>query len=149
GLSKRGQHIMPTNTHTTTTSHSTSTKKERLLKLHLNKSEFFQGVQTVQTAISSRSTLPVLSNILFETHAQGLRLSATDLEVGVRTWVKADVLEGGAITIPAKILSEFLKTLEDDREVKVEVFENNKIEIKSGKDRLNITGLPKEDYPVL
>jgi DNA polymerase-3 subunit beta len=71
------------------------------------------------------------------------------LEVGVRTWVKADVLQPGAMTIPAKILSDFLRTLEDDREVKIESSENNKVEVKSSRDRLNITGLPKDDYPVL
>ncbi len=119
------------------------------MKLHLTKADLFQGIQTVQSAISVRSTLPVLGNILFEATDQGLRLSATDLEVGVRTWVKADVIESGAITIPAKILADFLRTLEDDREVKIDVVENNKVEVRSGRDRLNITGLPKEDYPVL
>ncbi len=119
------------------------------MKLHLNKADLFQGIQTVQSAISVRSTLPVLGNILFEASDKGLRLSATDLEVGIRSWVKADVIENGAVTIPAKILADFLRTLEDDREVKIEVVENNKVEVRSGRDRLNITGLPKEDYPVL
>ena len=119
------------------------------MKLHLTKAELFDGIQTVQSAISVRSTLPVLGNILFEASEKGLRLSATDLEVGIRTWIKADVIENGAVTIPAKILADFLRTLEDDREVKLEVVENNKVEVRSGRDRLNITGLPKEDYPVL
>jgi DNA polymerase-3 subunit beta len=119
------------------------------MKLHSSKTDLFQGIQTVLSAISVRSTLPVLSNILFEATEKGLRLSATDLEVGIRTWVKADVVEKGAITIPAKILGDFLKTLEDDREVKLESSENGKVEVRSGRDRLNITGLPKEDYPVL
>ena len=69
--------------------------------------------------------------------------------MGIRTWVKADVLEAGAITIPAKIISDFLKTLEDDRELKFQVKEGSKVEIRSGKDRLNVTGLPWADYPVL
>ncbi|MCG3205149.1 MAG: Beta sliding clamp [Elusimicrobia bacterium] len=119
------------------------------MKLHLTKADLFKGIQIVQSAISVRSTLPVLGNILFEASDQGLRLSATDLEVGIRTWIKADIIEKGAVTIPAKILADFLRTLEDDREVKLEVSENNKIEVKSNRDRLNITGLPKEDYPVL
>jgi DNA polymerase-3 subunit beta len=140
---------MPINTHTATTTSSSLNKRSQLLKLHLIKADLFQGIQTVQPAISIRSTLPVLGNILFEASDQGLRLSATDLEVGIRTWIKADIIEKGAITIPAKILADFLRTLEDDREVKLEVSDNNKIEIRSGRDRLSITGLPKEDYPVL
>jgi len=119
------------------------------MKLHLSKGDLFQGIQTVQSAISVRSTLPVLGNILFEAGEKGVRLSATDLEVGIRTWIKADVLDEGAVTIPAKILADFLRTLDDSREIKIEVQENNKVEIRSGRDRLSITGLPKEDYPVL
>jgi len=140
---------MPTNTYDSTTTGSSQVKKGQNMKLHCTKGDLFQGIQIVQSAISVRSTLPVLGNVLFEASDQGLRLSATDLEVGIRTWVKADVIEKGAITIPAKILSDFLRTLEENREVKLEVSENNKIEIKSGRDRLNVTGLPKEDYPVL
>ena len=140
---------MPTNITGSTTAGSPSLKRSQNPKLHCTKADLFAGIQAVQSAISVRSTLPVLGNILFEASDQGLRLSATDLEVGIRTWVKADVIEKGAITIPAKIVSDFLRTLEDDREVKLEVSDNNKIEIKSGRDRLNVTGLPKEDYPVL
>jgi DNA polymerase-3 subunit beta len=141
---------MAINTPTASTAGSSQyVKRSSTLKLHSSKTDLFQGIQTVLSAISVRSTLPVLSNILFEATDKGLRLSATDLEVGIRTWVKADVIEKGAITIPAKILGDFLKTLEDDREVKLESSENNKIEVRSGRDRLNIAGLPKEDYPVL
>ena len=77
------------------------------MKLHLTKADLFGGIQTVQSAISTRSTLPVLGNILFEATDKGLRLSATDLEVGIRSWIKADVIENGAVTIPAKILGDF------------------------------------------
>ena len=141
---------MAINTPTASTAGSSQyIKRSSTMKLHSSKTDLFQGIQTVLSAISVRSTLPVLSNILFEATDKGLRLSATDLEVGIRTWVKADVVEKGAITIPAKILGDFLKTLEDDREVKLESSENGKVEIRSGRDRLNITGLPKEDYPVL
>lgn len=119
------------------------------MRVVVNKADIFKGIQLVQSAISSRSTLPVLGNILFEGTEQGLRLSATDLEVGIRTWVKADVVSKGAITIPAKIIADFLRTLEDDREIKLDVQEGNKVELRSGRDRLNVTGLPKSDYPVL
>lgn len=140
---------MAINTPTASTAGSSLKGKQEYVKLHCTKGDLFRGVQTVQPAISLRSTLPVLGNILFEATEKGLRLSATDLEVGVRTWVKADVIERGAVTIPAKILADFLKTLDDDKEIKLQVSENNKIEIRSGRDRLNVTGLPKEDYPVL
>src|ERR1043165_9379122 len=126
---------MPPNiTGAATTQLKHSDSKTEILKVHVSNKDLLREMQMVQTAISVRSTLPVLGNVLFEASEQGLRLSATDLEVGIRTWVKADVIEKGAITIPAKILSDFLRTLEDNREVKLEVSENNKIEIKSGRD---------------
>ncbi len=141
---------MPINTTGSTTTNLKQTdSKNEFLKIHISNKDLLRGIQIVQTAISVRSTLPVLSNILFQATEKGLRLSATDLEVGIRTWVKADVLQNGAITVPAKIISDFLKTLDDGKEIKIEVQENNKIEIRSGRDRLNVTGLPKTDYPVL
>lgn len=141
---------MATNTTNTTTTYSSQlSKRSETLKLNLIKADLFRGIQIVQTAISNRNTLPALGNILFEASEKGLRLSATDLEVGIRTWVKADILTPGSITIPAKILADFLRTLEEDREVKLEVSEGNKIGIRSGRDRLSVVGLPQEDYPVL
>lgn len=140
---------MTINTPTATTSAKSLNKEKEALKLVVNKADLFKGIQTVQSAISSRSTLPILGNILFEGTDQGLRLSATDLEVGIRTWVKADVISQGSMTIPAKIVADFIRTLEDTREIKLEVMEGNKVELKSGRDRLNVTGLPRTDYPVL
>jgi DNA polymerase-3 subunit beta len=93
--------------------------------------------------------LPVLSNILVESNGGTLRLSSTDLEVGIRCEVKADIKEPGAITVPARILNEFLRTLEDGRELSVKVGEGQKIEIRAGRDRCVLIGLSKDDYPVL
>jgi DNA polymerase-3 subunit beta len=119
------------------------------MEIHCLKDELFKGVQLVQNAISPRSTLPVLANILFETNGGSLRLSSTDLEVGLRCEVKADIKTSGAITIPARTLSEFLRTLEEGRELSLSVGEGQKIEIRSGRDRCVLIGLPKDDYPVL
>jgi DNA polymerase III subunit beta len=119
------------------------------MEVHCLKEDLFKGVQLVQNAISPRSTLPVLSNILVESNTEGLRLSSTDLEVGIRCHVKADIKEAGATTVPARTLGEFLRTLEDGRELLVKVDGDQKIEIRSGRDRCVLMGLPKDDYPVL
>jgi DNA polymerase-3 subunit beta len=120
-----------------------------MIEIHCQKDELLKGVQLVQSAISPRSTLPVLSNILFEADGEGLRLSSTDLEVGVRCLVKADVKSGGALTVPARPLSEFLRTLDDGRDLSLKSADGQKIEIKSGRDRCSLACLPKDDYPVL
>jgi len=140
---------MSINTNTTATTRSSIIKEREALKLSASKGELFKAIQIVQPAISTRSTLPILGNILFEAGNGELRLSATDLEVGIRTKSKADVIQSGTITVPAKIVSDFLKTIDDDKEVKIEVLDGNKVEFRSGRDRLSVVGLPKEDYPVL
>jgi DNA polymerase III subunit beta len=119
------------------------------MQVHCLKEELFKGVQLVQNAISPRSTLPVLANILLESNNEGLRLSSTDLEVGIRCHVKADIRSAGATTVPARTLSEFLRTLDDGQELDIKVDDAQKMEIRSGKDRCVLIGLPKEDYPVL
>lgn len=119
------------------------------MEVHCLKEELFRGVQLVQNAISPRSTLPVLSNILFESNGGSLRLSSTDLEVGIRCEVKADIKQSGSTTIPARTLGEFLRTLEDGRELSMKVGDGQKIEIRAGRDKCILIGLPKEDYPVL
>lgn len=126
-----------------------SSKSSTMIEIHCQKDELLKGVQLVQSAISPRSTLPVLSNILFEADGEGLRLSSTDLEVGVRCLVKADVKSGGALTVPARPLSEFLRTLDDGRDLSLKSADGQKIEIKSGRDRCSLACLPKDDYPVL
>lgn len=126
-----------------------SMKSSTMIEIHCHKDDLLKGVQLVQSAISTRSTLPVLSNILFETDDGGLRLSSTDLEVGIRCLVKADVKSSGALTVPARPLSEFLRTLDEGREVSLKSVDGQKIEIRSGRDRCSLACLPKEDYPVL
>jgi DNA polymerase-3 subunit beta len=119
------------------------------MDIHCQKEELLKGVQLVQSAISPRSTLPVLSNILVEAGPDGLRLSSTDLEVGIRCQIKADVKTSGATTVPAKTLGEFLRALDDGRELDIKLSDGQKMEIRSGRDRCALACLPKDDYPVL
>ena len=126
-----------------------ASKSEVVLDIVCQREELLRGVQLVQNAISPRSTLPVLSNILFEATGDGIRLSSTDLEVGIRCYVKADVRSGGAITIPAKTLSEFIRTLDEGKEISLTTKDGQKMEIRAGRDRCSLACLPKDDYPAL
>jgi len=119
------------------------------MQIVCSKAELLKGIQTVQSAVSTKSTLPVLSNILLETKTNQLKLAATDLEVGVRCLIKAEVVKEGAVTVPAKTFSDFIRTLADNQEIKIGVEENNRMEIKCGKARCVLLGLPREDFPVL
>src|ERR1017187_7240365 len=119
------------------------------MQIVCSKAELLKGIQIVQSAVSSKSTLPVLSNILIETRTNQLKLAATDLEVGVRCLIKAEVVNEGSLTVPAKTFSDFVKTLPDNQEIKIVMEEALRMEVKSGKTRCVLLGLPKEDFPVL
>ena len=119
------------------------------MQIVCSKAELLKGIQIVQSAVSSKSTLPVLSNILIETKTNQLKLAATDLEVGVRCFVKAEVVKEGALTVPAKTFSDFVKTLPDNQEIKITTEDATRMEVRSGKTRCVLLGLPKEDFPVL
>ena len=119
------------------------------MQIVCSKAELAKGIQIVQSAVSSKSTLPVLSNILIETRTNQLKLAATDLEVGIRCFIKAEVVKEGALTVPAKTFSDFVKTLPDSQEIKITTEDATRLEIRSGKTRCVLLGLPKEDFPVL
>src|SRR5438876_839430 len=72
-----------------------------------------QALQVVSRAISSRTTLPILNNILIETTSEGLALTATNLEIGIRKLVAAEVSMEGSTTAPARLLTDFVSTLPD------------------------------------
>src|SRR5204863_5663257 len=74
---------------------------------------FGQALQVVSRAISSRTTLPILNNILIETTAEGLALTATNLEIGIRKVVPAEVAMEGSTTALARLLTDFVITLPD------------------------------------
>jgi DNA polymerase-3 subunit beta len=118
------------------------------MQIVCSKAELLKGIQIVQNAVSLKNTLPVLSNILLETKTNQLKLAATDLQVGVRSLVKAEIVKEGALTIPARTFSEFIRTLRDDEEIKIKTEDGTRMEIQSGKTRCVLLGLPKEDFPV-
>src|SRR5881398_2697159 len=84
------------------------------MKVTCRPSVLGQALQVVSRAISSRTTLPILNNILIETTSDGLALTATNLEIGIRKVVPAEVASEGSTTAPARLLTDFVSTLPDD-----------------------------------
>ena len=84
------------------------------MKVTCRPSVLGQALQVVSRAISSRTTLPILNNILIETTPEGLALSATNLEIGIRKLVPAEVAMEGSTTAPARLLIDFVGTLPDE-----------------------------------
>src|SRR5256885_15766013 len=81
------------------------------VKITCNQQDLSRGLSAVSHAVSSRSTLPILSNILLATDQGRLKLAATNLEIGINCWVDAQIHEEGTTTVPAKLLTDFVISL--------------------------------------
>ena len=103
------------------------------------------GLAAVSASIPTKTTLPVLSNILFEAAQDGISMSGTDLDLAVRVWVPAEVKEQGSITAPGKKLQEIVREL---AEQPVELStRGEQIELKCGKSHFKLNGLPSDSFP--
>lgn len=117
------------------------------MKFTITQSEFAEVIQTVIGTVPTKSTLPVLSTLLVEASTGRLTLTATDLDISVRTGVDAEVLEEGKGCLPARRLSDIVRELPSDN---VEVtMEQDKAVLKCGKGQFKLMGVDSEDYPKL
>jgi len=117
------------------------------MNISLGKEELQKGIQTVQGAVSTKNTLPILGNILIEAHTDNVKLTATDLDIAVSCTIPAVVQEPGVITLPAKRFGEIIRELISDQSVKIIAKKNLSTQIESGKTFFKLMGLPKDDFP--
>ena len=117
------------------------------MKFTITRQNLHQALSAVAASIPSKTTLPVLSNILFEVREDSIRISGTDLDVGVRIGVPADVMETGSLTAPGKKLQEITRELAD-QPVEVNT-RGDQIELECGRSRFKLKGLPAADFPSL
>lgn len=116
------------------------------MRFTISREKLQEGLAAVGASIPSKTTLPVLANILIETTDKGIRLSGTDLDIAVSTEVAADVETTGAITIPAKKLTEIARELPPSP-VKISAVGEQRITLDCGRSHFKILGLPKEEFP--
>lgn len=113
----------------------------------ITRQNLHNGLAAVSASIPSKTTLPVLSNILFEAEGDGVWMSGTDLDVAVRVRVPADVKEAGSLTAPGKKLQEITREL-PDQPVDVST-RGDQIELRCGRSHFKLNGLPAEEFPKL
>ena len=116
------------------------------MKIKLLKENLLEGIQIVQNVVSNKSTLPILSNILLETRGNMLKLYSTDLDIGVSCEIPVEIIEEGAITIPAKRFSDIIKEMPVG-DITISAKKNNQVDIEGNKCRFKLLGLPKEEFP--
>lgn len=116
------------------------------MRLTISREKLQEALTAVAAAVPTKTTLPVLGNLLLETTDKGLRLSGTDLDIGVSTEVLADVESPGAITVPAKKLTEIVREL-PPAPVKLSAAGEQRITLECGRSRFKLLGLPRDEFP--
>lgn len=116
------------------------------MKFAVTKEALLDGLQRIQNVVSTRSTLPVLTNALLETTDTGLRLTTTDLEVAIRCEIAAQVEKPGSTTLPARRLAAIVRELPAS-EITIESDAKNIATLRCGSSFFKIFGLAKEDFP--
>lgn len=119
------------------------------MKVVCSKENLARGLSIVGRAVASRSTLPVLSNVLLATDNGRLKLAATNLEIGINCWLGATVEEEGSITIPARLLADFVNSLPSDRiDLNLDT-ETQTLHLKSARFQSNIKGIDSQEFPIV
>jgi DNA polymerase-3 subunit beta len=118
------------------------------MKFKVEKSVLLAGIQTVQNVISTKTALPILSNVLLETQDNFVRLTATDLDIGISCVIPVNVQEQGAITIPAKRFLDIIREFPGEQ-VGFTTKKNNLVAIETDTCQFKIMGLSKEEFPRL
>jgi len=116
------------------------------MKFAVTKEALLDGLQRIQNVVSTRSTLPVLTNALLETTETGVRLTTTDLEVAIRCEIAAQVEKPGATTLPARRLAAIVRELPSS-EITIEVDAKNVSTLRCGSSYFKIFGLAKDEFP--
>jgi len=108
-----------------------------------------RGLSIVSRAVATRSTLPVLSNILIATDDNRLKLAATNLEIGINCWIGARVDEDGAVTVPARLLSDFVNSLPADRMDLELLVRTQQILLRCARFEAKIKVIDAQEFPLI
>lgn len=117
------------------------------MKVSVSQQNLAHGLGIVSHAVASRTTLPVLSNVLLATDEGRLRLSATNLEMGITCWVGSKIEEEGSITIPARTLTDLVNTLPSENLFLVLNPRTQSLEIKCSTTSSEIKGIDAQEFP--
>lgn len=119
------------------------------MKLSVMQENLARGLSVVSRAVSTRSTLPVLANVLLKTEDAGLKLTATNLEIGITYWVPGKIDTDGATTVPAKLLTDYVNALGGGERVDLELTGGETLHLKAGRYESHIKGIDADEFPAI
>ncbi len=108
-----------------------------------------RGLSVVSRAVSSRSTLPVLANVLLRTEDAGLKLTATNLEIGITYWVPGKIDTDGATTVPARLLTDLVGSLPSAERVDLELQGADTLHLRCGRFATHVKGIDADEFPAI
>src|ERR1700730_12778414 len=100
-----------------------------------------RGLAVASRAVSSRSTLPVLNNVLLKTEDAGLKLTATNLEIGITYWVPGKIETDGSTTVPARLFTDLVASLPASERVDLELQPGDTLHVRAGRFETHVKGI--------
>lgn len=116
------------------------------LNCTVSKNDLLEGLNSLQNITNKKGTLAILSNVLINTVNGGLSLTGTDLEVGLRQFVPAEIHDEGSLTLPSKKIFEIVRE-SGSESISIEETENSWVIIKAGLSTYNLAGMPNDEFP--
>ena len=118
------------------------------MKFKINRDHFANGLAQVLNVVGSKATMPILSNVLIEAEKDQISLSTTNLDLGIRCKIKAEIKEGGSVTLPVKRLATIVREL-PSVDVTFDGSPNHQVKLTSGGSTFKIMGIGKDEFPPL
>ncbi len=118
------------------------------MEISVSKFDLLKELTATQGVVERKTTIPILSNFLFEAAGERLSITATDLDLSLRTSCPAKVKKEGACTIPARKLYDYVKLLPDG-DITIKLLENHWVQIRSGRSNTKMVGMARANFPTL
>src|SRR5208337_537294 len=127
---------------------ATGTIQSTAMDISVSKFELLRELTATQGVVERKTTIPILSNFLFEAANDRLTITATDLDLSLRTSCAAKVKREGACTIPARKLYDYVKLLPDG-DITIKLLENHWVNIRSGRSNTKMVGMARANFPTI
>jgi DNA polymerase-3 subunit beta len=114
----------------------------------VQKAALLRELQLCQGVVERKTTIPILANLLLEAAGESLRITATDLELGIKTGCAAKAKKEGATTVPARRLFEIVRSL-PDADIRMKALENHRLELRCERSHFKLVGMAKDNFPAL
>lgn len=118
------------------------------MKFKINRDHFSNGLAQVLNVVGSKAAMPILSNVLIEAEKDHISLTTTNLDLGIRCKIKAEIKEGGSVTLPVKRLATIVREL-PNVDVSFDANASHQVKIASGGSNFRIMGIGAEEFPKL